>query len=100
MRYWSLSVRSKNGAENNRNNNNNNEYRVFGAGFFDDSGDIPNQPILFFSLSGTWDKQSNCLSLTKVYLLFSIYTLLFLLTVIIYEKHDITEGFEVNYKGK
>lgn len=58
-RYWSLVIK--------QNNDNANIFRVFGAGFFDDSGDIPNQPVLFFSLSGLWDKRSNTLSLTKMY---------------------------------
>jgi len=37
---------------------------VFGVGFFDDSGDIPDSPVLFYTLRGTADDASH---FTKVY---------------------------------
>ena len=32
--------------------NDNNQWKVFGSGYFNDSADIPDQPLLFFSLNG------------------------------------------------
>lgn len=39
---------------------------AFGCGFFDDAGDIPNQPLLFYTLRGTADSDGK-LALQKVY---------------------------------
>jgi len=40
---------------------------AFGAGFFDDSADVPGQPVLHFSLRGKWDAEAGTVELTKVY---------------------------------
>lgn len=40
---------------------------AFGAGFFDDAADVPGSPVLFFTLRGTWDPQSNKVELEKRY---------------------------------
>ena len=42
---------------------------AFGAGFFDDAGDIPGQPVIWFTLRGTFDPapESRAVTLTKVY---------------------------------
>ncbi|KAJ1620609.1 hypothetical protein T492DRAFT_1076900 [Pavlovales sp. CCMP2436] len=40
---------------------------VFGAGYFDDSGDIPGSPVLFFTLRGHWRPLSNDLEFVKTY---------------------------------
>jgi len=54
---------------------------VFGAGYFNDSGDVPDRPVLFFSLFGKIDPASpNSVKIKKVY-----------------EKHDETVGFDVAY---
>ncbi len=40
---------------------------AFGAGFFDDAGDIPGQPVLLFTLRGTWAPDTGVVRLTKAY---------------------------------
>ena len=58
------------------------EGEVFGAGYFDDSGDIPDHPLLFFSLRGRLDTSRGLISLNKAY-----------------EHFPATEGFLVHYEG-
>lgn len=55
---------------------------TFGCGYFDDSADIPNQPILFFTLHGTWDPSTSQIQLTKRY-----------------EEVEFTAGYDVGYVG-
>ena len=40
---------------------------VFGGGYFDDAGDIPGCPVLFFHLAGHWDAETGSLEFEKVY---------------------------------
>eukprot|EP00239_Pterosperma_sp_CCMP1384_P011603 CAMPEP_0197865372 /NCGR_PEP_ID=MMETSP1438-20131217/43632_1 /TAXON_ID=1461541 /ORGANISM="Pterosperma sp., Strain CCMP1384" /LENGTH=124 /DNA_ID=CAMNT_0043483835 /DNA_START=96 /DNA_END=467 /DNA_ORIENTATION=- len=40
---------------------------AFGAGYFDDAGDIPDQPTLFYTLRGKYDPQTAEVNITKVY---------------------------------
>eukprot|EP00281_Chroomonas_sp_CCMP1168_P022025 CAMPEP_0206232296 /NCGR_PEP_ID=MMETSP0047_2-20121206/11336_1 /ASSEMBLY_ACC=CAM_ASM_000192 /TAXON_ID=195065 /ORGANISM="Chroomonas mesostigmatica_cf, Strain CCMP1168" /LENGTH=145 /DNA_ID=CAMNT_0053656015 /DNA_START=98 /DNA_END=535 /DNA_ORIENTATION=+ len=40
---------------------------AFGAGYFDDAGDIPGQPVLFYTLQGTFDQAAKKVTLTKIY---------------------------------
>lgn len=40
---------------------------AFGAGFFDDAGDIPGAPVLVFTLTGSWDAATGKVDLTKRY---------------------------------
>ena len=54
----------------------------FGCGFFDDSGDVPGQSLLFYSLRGKFDSETRQIEFAKVY-----------------ENHRETEGYEVEYKG-
>ncbi|KAH3763166.1 fatty-acid-coa ligase FadD [Pelomyxa schiedti] len=54
---------------------------VFGCGFFDDAADVPNQPLLFFSLIGTFDRQTSTVCLIKEY-------------------EDKSAGYTVEYTGK
>ena len=39
----------------------------FGGGYFDDAGDVPGQPVLLFSLDGTYSADSGEVKLTKRY---------------------------------
>lgn len=55
---------------------------VFGSGFFDDSGDIPDQPLLFFTLFGSIDLNTSSVQLIKKY-----------------QKHLATEGYDVLYEA-
>ncbi|EEH53522.1 uncharacterized protein MICPUCDRAFT_52354 [Micromonas pusilla CCMP1545] len=40
---------------------------AFGAGTFDDSGDIPGEPVIWFTLRGTFDALTRAVKLRKVY---------------------------------
>lgn len=40
---------------------------VFGSGFFDDAADIVGEPVLFFSLRGTFNSVSKEFTIEKVY---------------------------------
>ena len=40
---------------------------AFGAGFFSDAGDIPDSPVLTFTIMGKWDAVTGAVSLTKSY---------------------------------
>eukprot|EP00414_Alexandrium_minutum_P006863 CAMPEP_0113821344 /NCGR_PEP_ID=MMETSP0328-20130328/1691_1 /TAXON_ID=39455 /ORGANISM="Alexandrium minutum" /LENGTH=190 /DNA_ID=CAMNT_0000789275 /DNA_START=99 /DNA_END=672 /DNA_ORIENTATION=+ /assembly_acc=CAM_ASM_000350 len=40
---------------------------LFGAGYFDDAGDIPGQPLLLFMLNGTFDPDTGAIEMEKVY---------------------------------
>jgi len=53
---------------------------AFGCGFFNDSGDVPDQPVLFYTLFGKIDHRSPTIKITKTY-----------------EKHAETEGYDVEY---
>lgn len=55
---------------------------LFGCGFFDDSGDVPGQNLLFYSLRGSYDAVSRKVQFTKVY-----------------ESHRETAGYEISYSG-
>lgn len=55
---------------------------AFGAGFFDDSGDVPDRPLLFFTLRGQWSAETRRLTLVKEY-----------------EAAAETSGYEVTYEG-
>lgn len=55
---------------------------AFGAGFFDDAGDIPGQPVVWFTLRGTFDAETRAVKLTKMY------------------ERPVPEGTEVEYTGK
>lgn len=55
---------------------------AFGAGFFNDSADIANQPVLFYKLSGDWEAKTNRITLVKRY-----------------ENHPATDGYVLNYTG-
>jgi len=59
------------------------EFPVFGSGYFTDSGDVPDRPVLFYRLVGNWDKERNEMKLVKVY-----------------EKSDETDGYEIEYVGQ
>ena len=39
---------------------------AFGAGYFDDAGDVPGTPVLFFALQGRFRPEDASLELTKV----------------------------------
>lgn len=54
---WSLSLLEANTAS----------PSAFGAGFFDDAGDVPGSPVLIFTLVGAWDPRSNRVEITKRY---------------------------------
>ena len=43
---------------------------AFGAGYFDDAGDVPGQPVLMFVLRGRWDGAASdgAVELTKTYI--------------------------------
>jgi len=56
---------------------------VFGSGYFSDAADVPDKPVLFYSLSGTWNREANELQLAKIY-----------------ESSEETEGYVIEYKGK
>eukprot|EP00802_Teleaulax_amphioxeia_P013240 Tamp_13289.p3 GENE.Tamp_13289~~Tamp_13289.p3 ORF type:complete len:148 (+),score=28.62 Tamp_13289:191-634(+) len=56
---------------------------AFGAGFFDDAGDIPGQPVLFFLLKGQFDPATLAIKITKTY-----------------ESRNIPEELKVEYEGK
>eukprot|EP00242_Pyramimonas_sp_CCMP2087_P011327 CAMPEP_0198218264 /NCGR_PEP_ID=MMETSP1445-20131203/68361_1 /TAXON_ID=36898 /ORGANISM="Pyramimonas sp., Strain CCMP2087" /LENGTH=156 /DNA_ID=CAMNT_0043895227 /DNA_START=226 /DNA_END=696 /DNA_ORIENTATION=- len=43
------------------------ELSAFGGGYFDDCGDVPGQPVLFFTLQGKFDVNSRTVSLVKQY---------------------------------
>lgn len=55
---------------------------VFGMGYFDDSGDIPNKPLLYFTLRGDWNPETRKVQFVKEY-----------------ESAEETDGFEVKYEG-
>lgn len=40
---------------------------LFGAGFFDDAGDVPGSPLLYYTLRGQWDPLINAVRFTKHY---------------------------------
>mmetsp|Transcript_11844 Transcript_11844/g.30906 ORF Transcript_11844/g.30906 Transcript_11844/m.30906 type:complete len:137 (-) Transcript_11844:499-909(-) len=40
---------------------------LFGGGFFDDAGDLPGSPVIFFTLRGKWDALTNAVLFTKHY---------------------------------
>jgi hypothetical protein len=40
---------------------------AFGAGFFDDAGDIPGSPVIWYTLRGTYATGSMAVNLRKVY---------------------------------
>ena len=46
---------------------NEDEISVFGSGFFDDSGDVPGQPVLFYSLRGHFNRENRSLEIEKIY---------------------------------
>jgi len=56
---------------------------VFGSGYFSDSADVPDKPVLFYSLSGTWNRDTGELKLAKIY-----------------ENSEETEGYVIDYNGK
>ena len=55
---------------------------VFGMGYFDDSGDIPNKPLLYFTLRGEWNPETRKVQFLKEY-----------------ESAAETDGYEVKYEG-
>lgn len=56
---------------------------IFGAGYFDDAGDIPNSPVLFYVLKGEFNGQDRSVKITKTY-----------------ENRNIPEDLKVEYEGK
>ena len=56
---------------------------VFGSGFFNDSADVPNQPVIFYTLDGVYNMEKNELKINKIY-----------------EVAKQTEGYVIKYKGK
>lgn len=54
----------------------------FGCGFFDDSGDVPGQSLLFYTLYGTFNTETRAVEFVKKY-----------------EDHYETQGYEVTYTG-
>jgi hypothetical protein len=56
---------------------------AFGAGFFDDAGDIPGQPVLFFVLKGEFVPETSSVKITKEYC-----------------NRNIPEALKVEYDGK
>jgi len=40
---------------------------VFGGGYFDDAGDIPGCPVLFFHLAGQWNVEAGTVEFDKIY---------------------------------
>jgi len=56
---------------------------VFGAGFFNDAADIPDQPVIFYTLKGMINPRSGKVLLSKIY-----------------EASLYTEGYEVKYDGQ
>ncbi|KNC55984.1 thioester reductase domain-containing protein [Thecamonas trahens ATCC 50062] len=57
--------------------------RVFGAGFFEDSGDVPGSPVLTFTLAGRVDAASGAVTVVKHY----------------DASHEATHGYDVEYTG-
>lgn len=55
---------------------------AFGAGYFDDAGDIPGQSTLWFTLRGTFDAETRGVKISKTY------------------ERPVPEGTEVEYSGK
>jgi len=55
---------------------------INGAGYFNDSGDIPNQPVLFFVVRGTVDSATGKATFKKIY-----------------QKCPQTDGYVVEYEG-
>ena len=55
---------------------------VFGTGYFDDAADIPNKPVMFYTLQGSYNAKNNSFSLVKVY-----------------ERSAQTSGYELEYNG-
>mmetsp|Transcript_5854 Transcript_5854/g.6737 ORF Transcript_5854/g.6737 Transcript_5854/m.6737 type:complete len:140 (-) Transcript_5854:259-678(-) len=56
---------------------------AFGAGFFDDAGDIPGQPVIFYTLRGKFDSAEKTVDMEKIY-----------------ETSLISEDLRIAYKGK
>ncbi|KAL6070370.1 D-alanine--D-alanyl carrier protein ligase [Balamuthia mandrillaris] len=55
---------------------------AFGCGYFDDSADVPNRPLLFFTVHGSWDADKKRIHLVKLY-----------------EELEQTAGYDVIYEG-
>eukprot|EP00306_Pavlova_sp_CCMP459_P021313 CAMPEP_0185554680 /NCGR_PEP_ID=MMETSP1381-20130426/42044_1 /TAXON_ID=298111 /ORGANISM="Pavlova sp., Strain CCMP459" /LENGTH=165 /DNA_ID=CAMNT_0028167915 /DNA_START=14 /DNA_END=512 /DNA_ORIENTATION=- len=55
----------------------------FGAGFFDDAGDIPGSPVLFYTLRGIWNPETNAVDFEKRY-----------------DASKVSEDLVVQYSGK
>jgi hypothetical protein len=56
---------------------------IFGAGYFDDAGDIPGSPVLFYTLRGHWDVVGQDVVFVKTYV-----------------SAQITDDLTVLYRGK